>query len=255
MRVRAGVLAVALVAVVGVAALLLAAGSDERSTAFSLDIPPSVAVTVAHKGETTCQGPISVPAAFRFVRPWISPSDASGRIPQHPILGATFDLTVRDVATNTPLARGQIAEGYVRPIAPTVALDRTIPPGRRIQVCLRSGGPGTVDLMGAPLPNRALVEDDGRASSSRQSAIALLFLRPHPKSALSLVPTIFGRASLFRPSWVGPWAYWLLTAAFLSTFGLAGLAAARAVRADAPHGDRHHEPRDKHSSTSLSVDP
>ena len=102
------------------------------------------------------------------------------------------------------LARGQIAAGYVRAIAPIVALDRTIPSGRRIQVCLRSRGPGTVDLMGAPLPNHALVEDDGTASGSRQAAIALLFLRPHPRSVLSLVPTIFARASLFRPGWVGP---------------------------------------------------
>ena len=193
-------------------------------------------------------------AAVGSVQTWFTPSTASGAIPQGPIPGAAIDVTVRDAATNTALGRGQIAAGYVRAIAPIVALDRTIPSGRRIQVCLRSRGPGTVDLMGAPLPNRALVEDDGTLSGSRQAAIALLFLRPHPRSVLSLVPTIFRRASLFRPSWVGPWAYWLLTAAFLSTFGLAGLATARAVRADAPHGDRHHEPRDEHSSTSLSVD-
>jgi hypothetical protein len=232
MRLRGGVLAVALLAVVGVAALLLAAGSDGRSTAFSLDIPPSVAVLVLHEGQASCQGPITVPAAFRYVTPWISPSDASGRIAQRPIPGAAIDLTVRDAATNAPLARGQIAAAYVRPISPTVALDRTIPSGRRITVCLRSRGPGIVDLMGAPLSQQALLGDDGTASGAGQAALALLFLREHPRSLLSLVPTIFRRASLFRPGWVRPWTYWLLSAALFGAFVLAGVAVTRAARSD-----------------------
>jgi hypothetical protein len=231
-RVRAGVLAVAVVAVLGIAALLVAAGRDERSTAFSLDIPPSVAVTVVQKGQATCQGPITVPAAFRFVRPWISPSDAAGRIPTAPVPGSAIDLTVHDAATNAVLASGSIGAQYTTPISPIVALDRSVSSGRRIRVCLRSRGPGTVDLMGAPLPNVALVGDDGTASSAGQAALALLFLRPHSTSLLSLVPTIFARASLFRPGWVGAWTYWLLSAAFLGTFVLAAVAVTRAARSD-----------------------
>jgi hypothetical protein len=39
----------------------------------------------------------------------------------------------------------------------------------------------------------------------------MLFL-DRSTSTLSLIPTIFRRASLFRPSWIGPWLYWLLVA-------------------------------------------
>ena len=237
---RAGVLAVALVAALGIAGLSRrgceppSAPPRGRSTYL-----PSVAVIVRHSGQSTCQGPMTTRAPIGSVQTWISPATASGVIPQTPIPGASLDLTVRDAVTDKTLARGQIAAGYTRPIAPVVALDQAISSGRRIRVCLRSRGPGAVDLMGAALPNQALVDDDGTASGAGQAAIALLFIRPHPRSVLSLVPTIFVRASLFRPGWVGPWAYWLLSVALLSTFGLAALAVARAVRADGLHGDGH----------------
>ena len=233
MRARAGVIAVTLVAALGIAALLVAAERDGRSTAFSLDIPPSDAATTLHKGQATCQGPLTATVAFGSVTPWIYPSETSGVIPHEPIPGASIDLTVRDAVTNATLAGGTIAGGYVAPIAPTVALDRPIPSGRRIRVCLRSRGPGTVDLMGATPRDKALAEDDGTASGSGHAALALLFKRQHPRSLLSLVPTIFGRASLFRPGWVGPWAYWLLSAALLCAFGLAAAAVFWAVRSDA----------------------
>jgi hypothetical protein len=238
--IRAGVLAVLLVTAAGLVALLLAAGSDGRSTAFSLDIPPSGPVITLHRGQAACQGPLTAPAAFGFVTPWIDPAESSGLIPHGPIRGAAIDLTVRDDVTNATLASGTVAGEYVAPIAPTVALDRAIPSGRRVRVCLRSRGPGTVDLMGAALPNRALAEDDGSASGSGANAVALLFERQHPRSLLSLIPTIFRRASLFRPTWVGPWTYWLLSAAVLGTFALATLAVIRAAQADAPTGDQPH---------------
>ena len=250
MSARAGVLAIAVTAVLGVAGLLLAAGSDGRSTAFSLDIPPSGPVATLHKGQAACQGPLTATASVGFVTSWIYPSTVSGVIPQGPIPGAAIDLTVRDAVTNATLARGPIAGGYVAPIAPTVALNRTIPTGRRIRVCLRSRGPGTVDLMGATLPNQALAEDDGTTTASSRAAIALLFERKNPRSLLSLVPTIFERASLFRPGWVGPWAYWLLSAAILGAFALAGVAVTRALRSDATdEGHRSPTPEEPHVTT------
>jgi hypothetical protein len=232
MSTRAGVIAVALVAVLGVAGLLLAAGSDGRSTAFSLDIQPADPVVTLHPGQAACQGPLTATASFGFVTPWIYPSESSGAIPQRPIPGSAIELTVRDAVTNAPLAQGFIGAGHVAKNAPTVALDHTVTSGRRILVCLRSRGPGTSDLMGAALPNQALAGDDGSATGAPRAAISLLFERRDPRSLLSLVPTIFARASLFRPSWVGAWTYWLLSAAFLGAFGLAAVAVARAARSD-----------------------
>ena len=48
---RATVLVVAAVAILGVAGLLLAAGNDGRSTAFSLDIAPAGPVSVLQPGQ------------------------------------------------------------------------------------------------------------------------------------------------------------------------------------------------------------
>jgi hypothetical protein len=222
MSARAGVIAVALVAVLGIAGLLLAAGSDGRSTAFSLDIPPADAAAVLHPGQTVCQGPLTASAAFGSLTPWITPVSGGG---------AAISLTVQDALTNRTVATGDIA-AYPGPISPLVGLSRAVPSGQRVRICLRSRGPGVVELLGALPASDALAADDGSATGVGRAAIALLFFRPHPRSLLSMVPTIFARASLFRPSWVGPWTYWLLTAAFLGAFVLAGFAVMRAVRSD-----------------------
>jgi hypothetical protein len=241
MSARAGVIAVAVVAVLGVAALLLAAGSDGRSTAFSLDIPPGGPVATLHRGQKVCQGPFTATATFGSVTPWITPVVAAGAAPTSPANGAAIALTVRDAVTNATLATGDIAAGYRDPIAPSVALTRAILSGQRVRVCLQSRGPGVVAVLGAMPVNQALAADDGTATGSGQAAIALLFSRPHPRSLLSMVPTIFGRASLFRPGWVGPWTYWVLTAAFLGTFALGGFAVARAARSEAANDTHGHD--------------
>lgn len=238
MKARGGALAVALVAVLGIAALLVAAGGDERSTAFSLDIPPASPVATLHTGQAVCQGPFTATAGFGSVTAWISPLQATGVAQQGSIPGAAITLTVRDASTNESLATGRLASGYLAPIAPSVLLTRTIPAGRRIRVCLRSRGPGPVELLGDQPPNQVIAGDDGSATGSPGESIALLFLRPHPRSLLSLVPTMFRRAALFRPGWVGAWTYWVLGAAILAAFALAGLAVTRAVQSDSQDGVR-----------------
>jgi hypothetical protein len=235
------VLALAITAVVGVAGLLLAAGTDGRWTAFSLDIPPADPVAALHQGKTICQGPFTATAAFGSITPWIMPVAPTSAAQTGPTGGPPIALTVQDATTNEILASGEIAAGYAGPISPSVALSRTVPSGQRVRVCLRSRGPGVSVLLGAPPPNPVVAAEDGAASGAGKAAIALLFRRPHPRSLLSMVPTIFGRASLFRPSWVGPWTYWLLSAALLGTFVLAGVALTRAARSDEarwpPQGD------------------
>ena len=53
-----------------------------------------------------------------------------------------------------------------------------------------------------------------------------------PPTLLSDIPTVFERAALFRPGWVGVWTFWLLAAALLGAFPLAALALTRAIDAD-----------------------
>ena len=71
MSARSGVLAVAVVATIGIAGLFVAAASTRRSTAWSLDIPPSVGLIVRHSGQSTCQGPMITRAPVGSVQAWI----------------------------------------------------------------------------------------------------------------------------------------------------------------------------------------
>ncbi|HET9125832.1 MAG TPA: hypothetical protein VFN65_13210, partial [Solirubrobacteraceae bacterium] len=49
---------------------------------------------------------------------------------------------------------------------------------------------------------------------------------------LGSLGTAFSRASLFKPSWVGAWTFWLLLALLGSTVPLAGAALVRALDDD-----------------------
>lgn len=227
MSVRTTAITVAVVAALGVAALLVAAAADERSSAFSLDVPPDEPVARIGIGQEVCQGPFEAAVSFGSVTAWIQPTGD---------VGASLQLQVRSAGGAT-LASGQTAQGYDRLVARTFALDTPVAAGRRISVCFRSEGPERVALFGAGARSRVQLTEVGSlrpAARSRSgvAAIALVFTRRHPRSLLSLFPTIFKRAAVFRPSWVGPWTFWALVAGVLAAFLLAGVATTRAVRSD-----------------------
>ena len=54
--------------------------------------------------------------------------------------------------------------------------------------------------------------------------LSLVMLPAHPRSLLSMVPTAFARAALFKASWVGTWTFWVLAAALLAGFAVAAAA-------------------------------
>ena len=167
--------------------------------------PPSQPVTALSSGQQFCQGPLDAIRGFGSVRTWVSPDAPPG---------AALQLRVRSL-TGATIASGRIPAGYGQFFDPTFNLDVPVRASQRVYVCLRSAGPAPVRLLGA---NRRL---------------AFLFLRRHPESLLSLVPTVFKRAALFRPGWVGAWTFWLLLAGMLAAFVLAGTAVVRAAASDA----------------------
>ncbi len=60
--------------------------------------------------------------------------------------------------------------------------------------------------------------------------VALAYVSGEKRSAASLTPTIFERASLFRPAWVGAWTYWLGALAALALIACGWLLLLRAGR-------------------------
>ena len=87
-------------------------------------------------------------------------------------------------------------------------------------------------LLGAPPDDISGTLRLGRRSTGH--ALSLVFIGARSQSLFSVLPTAFRRASLFKPSWVGAWTFWLLGAAILGAFALGGLAVSRASRADEP---------------------
>ncbi len=226
MSVRGALITFTVVAALGLAALLGAAAADQRSSAFSLDVSPDEPIATLSPGDQVCQGPFAATASFGSVTAWVSPF---GNV------GASLRMLVRSVSGAT-LATGQSPAGYHQlATARTFRLDATVAAGRRISVCLRSAGPEQVAVLGAGARDATQLANVGRLRPTGRSpaaAIALVFTRRHPRSLLSLFPTIFRRAAVFRPPWVGPWTYWVLVAGVLAAFVLGGLAVTRAVRSD-----------------------
>jgi hypothetical protein len=182
-------------------------------------------------GQQACQTPVIVSAPAGGVEAWLY----SGSVP-----GPTLGVTVSDARDSKLLAVGRISPGY-REIAPPrgypnqtslrTRFDATVPAGKRITVCFLNLGPTAVALMGA-LPS-AISGTLTSPAQSRGNAIALLFLRPHSQSLFSMLPTVFRRAMLFRPAWVGAWTFWVLASALVGCFAVGAFAIARASDADA----------------------
>jgi hypothetical protein len=224
---RSSLIAFTSVAVAGLIALLIAGAGDERSTAFSLDLPDSTPVATLAAGVTACQGPVRTLVAFGGVRAWLSPTGP-----------ASLTVTVRNLRGRR-LTRGVIGTDPAVAGARTSTLAATIATGTRVEMCLRNRGPGAVTLLGA-----TATASSGRlrvGSIPSPNAFALVLLRPHPRTLLSLVPTMFARAALFKASWVGAWTFWALCAAILAAFGLTARAIAYALGEQSRSGDRRDD--------------
>ncbi len=205
MSVRATVITFVAVAVVGASALFAAAGADQRWTAFSPNVPPSQPIKMLGPGGQACQGPLKAIVGFGSVRTWV----ASIARPTPALWLGVYSPRGATIATGRTEARhGQFVEV-------TFNLDATVAGGRRFVLCIHSAGPQPVTLLGA------------------NERLAFLFLRHDPESLLSLLPTVFRRAALFRPAWVGAWTFWLLLAGLLAAFVAGGVAVVQATRSDA----------------------
>lgn len=210
-----------------VLALVVVAGARETRLAFTLGVTPSVALRAIEPGQTGCQGPIDVPAGGAFDA--VEIPLGTYRRP-----GPALAVTVRGEPGGEVLARGRLARGYpdVADGLQRIALDREVPAGGAITVCLRNAGAARV----APYGNLDIsvafstYTVDGEPTSSD---VAIRFQQP-AQSLLSRFGQVADRAALFRPGWVGPWTYWLLAA--LVALGIPALLAVAlrgALRADA----------------------
>ena len=209
----------ALAAVAGVAVLAWRAGADERTIAFRIAALPRGPAAVLAPGASVCQTPIDVQEDSDAVS---VPVGTSGRP------GAPLTISVTGLRGRL-LAQGRVRAGYPDGSVQTSRFSR-IRSGGTVSLCLRNDGREPVYPLGEDV-----VLDSGTVQAGRKSTmdISLTFLRPHRRSVLDLVPSMFRHAAVFRFGWVGAWTYWVL--AVLAVLGvpiLCAYALARAARED-----------------------
>jgi hypothetical protein len=203
----AGLTAFLVVLLVGLICLAIAGLTEHRATAFSVDVPASDPVAIVSPGQRVCQRSIAVTAVSDGLTIWMAPG---------PTAGALFDITLS--GAGSPAVQTTLRPESSIPTIGLAALTGRFSPaigaGRHVTLCLRSTGRRVVQLLGGParVGSGALVL---RGKTSLYS-LAVVFRSSHPHSVLSLLPTMFKRAALFKPDWVGAWTYWVLLGAILA---------------------------------------
>jgi hypothetical protein len=210
----------ALTAIVGLIVLIVLGLSDHRERVYVLRAPNPVPVATLADGQRACEGPVPATAAIAGVRVW-----GAG-------LKGVASLRLDLRSHGNVLATGAVSVP-ARYGAYTAILNRPLRRQGRVTVCVSATGRTPFLLLGNPpiVPGVHLTLV-GRPSPN-QFSVALV---GRPTSNLSQLSTAFSHAALFRPSWVGPWIFWLLLVGFLAATVCAGFAINAAARADAQSG-------------------
>jgi Predicted membrane protein (DUF2142) len=158
-------------------------------------------------GEKACQTNLLLPKGSAGARMFVGTFGKPG-----PPLLVSVATRAGDI-----VRRGSLRGGYADARWQAVPFRRIGSSSSGYTVCISSRG--RVALAGVADPNAdntSLLLVEGR---QRPADISLQTVRPDRESLLGLVPTIFHRAALFRPSWVGAWTYYALFALLLLTVG------------------------------------
>lgn len=223
MKVSRTAIGFVVVLAVGLGAVAIAGSKAHHARAFSLNVPASRQVAKLTAGQRACEGPITSPVPFGGIRAFaFSPRSPA---PLHFVVSATRGHRV--LARGTALA----AVGFG---AVTATLDAPVPAGRRLNVCMGAGS-GRIVLDGGVRPgdNPIHLRVAGR---THPYEVSLVMLERRPRPFLSLLPTIFDRAALFRPGWVGAWTFWVLALALLVGVLALGISVSRAALEEERHG-------------------
>jgi hypothetical protein len=216
---RLGILVTSCAAIVTVAVLALSGSRPFTARTFALGTENNFQVAVLHPGDQVCEGPVAGSDTSNGVGIW------GGGIAGP----AAMTVSARDPDSGRTLAVGPLRAQAVE-ARWTGRLDHTFAPRRPVQICLHEDA-GTFTLSGAP-PVRSNVVMSGKSGPAAEFSMVLLSVGR--RSLLRWLPTAFKRASLWRPSWVGEWTFWVLLIALLAAFALSVRAVASAAEDDGP---------------------
>lgn len=186
----------------------------------SADAPNQTRLPALRPGQTACEGPLISHGPARSVGVW----GTSGAVRAH------LTVTVQNAATHAVLAAGALG-GTPGDGERVAHLVQGAPGGRPLEVCVTDQA-GEFSLDGSAASPPGLVAT-GLPPGQKFS---LALLSDGDQTLLGSLSTAFSRASLWRPSWVGPWTFWMLLIALLATFGLAVVAVVSAAGDDEAPG-------------------
>ena len=195
---------------VGVVLLLVVVAATTRERrAFTLGVVPAGPVITYAATGVACQTPITPPdRESDFDRVAFTLGTVDGRP------GPRVDVEMQTLDGRT-FARGTVPAGYrsTGPIPERVAVGH-VTTRAPMRVCLRNAGPTSVAVYGnGDLASRtSRIVLDGKPLGVD---MALSFEHAEPRSAVSILPSMLGRASLWRAGWFGAWTYWVLAAVVL----------------------------------------
>lgn len=225
-----GTVAVILVALAG----LLASSLPRRPIrVLSLEVPNQATVVTLGPHQEVCEGPIVSPRAFAGVQMFGAAGGPVSLISQ-----------VWNSGHHRLLASGPL----IPPSGQWQArLSHRIAAGVPVVVCLRDEAfQFAVSGSGGSRPGFTMTGpgSHGRTIPIPGQEFSLNLLSATTPTLLGALSTAFDRASLWRPSWVGSWTFWLLGAGLIGAFGLALIALLSAFPSEASsgpceHGDGH----------------
>lgn len=218
---RAALIGLLVLVLAGLTIVAIVGASHERTLAFTLGAPSSAPAVVLRPGETVCQSPIAVPAAFDGIE--LQPGTFRAA-------GSPLTVEVRRVRDGATIARGHLPAGYADVRRETIRVG-PVAAGGQVAVCIRNAGSRRMGLYGSgdAAARTSTATLDGKPTGSDLD----LVFRTNAHSTLALVPDVLRRAALFRGGWIGTWLYWLLLCAVV--VGVPALLA-RALTSALPSG-------------------
>jgi hypothetical protein len=205
-------------AVLALLALLASGLRGVPIRAFALGVPNVRTVAVARPRALVCEGPFSSQHAFQSAV--LSATHVSGK----PLVRIwSQDAGGRKLVASGPLEASPsgVSDSY------TAVLSNAVDADVLVDICLADPD-GEFRLQGY-VPGYSGVAIVG---SRPREAFSLVLLESGTHSFIGSLGLAFSRAALFRPSWVGPWTFWVLLLALLGTVPLGALAISAAARSE-----------------------
>lgn len=216
---RSGVLGLATAAILVTAALVAAGLQRIQARTYSVRVPDSSIAGTARPSHRLCEGPLRTPVAASGVAVFAAP--ASGA----PAVTVSVFADGRQIASGRRTPEARVREQVI-------ALDHQIPARRTVRVCVGAAD-GTLDVYGAG------AQAPGVAAQGVIPGMQFALVLTRSSTLLGSFSTALSRAAIFRPSWVGAWTFWLLTALLACTLPLAGVAVLRALPDPEPDENSH----------------